>query len=125
MVWLAASDGQVRFFPRRGEDGADLVARRSPRVVVPSKACVLSSRLVGESLFCTQGFEESGEYLYHALLTINGQRVPGKTGAHLVRSPCVCGGMGADGVNQHAAHAAYGGAEVVQKEGYEVLCWRE
>lgn len=32
------------------------------------------------------GYEENGEKLYHVLGTINGVRVPGKTGAHLVSS---------------------------------------
>lgn len=31
------------------------------------------------------GFEKSGQELYHAVATINGVKVPGKTGAHLVR----------------------------------------
>ena len=31
------------------------------------------------------GFEKSGQELYHAIALINGVKVPGKTGAHLVR----------------------------------------
>ena len=33
------------------------------------------------------GFEKSGHELYHAVALINGVKVPGKTGAHLVRPP--------------------------------------
>ena len=33
------------------------------------------------------GFEKSGQELYHAVATINGVRIPGKTGAHLVCLP--------------------------------------
>ena len=33
------------------------------------------------------GFEKSGQELYHAVAVINGVKVPGKTGAHLVRPP--------------------------------------
>jgi hypothetical protein len=33
------------------------------------------------------GFERSGQELYHAVAVVNGVKVPGKTGAHLVRLP--------------------------------------
>lgn len=32
------------------------------------------------------GFEQGGQELYHAVAAINGTRVPGKTGIHLVRA---------------------------------------
>ncbi|TRM64693.1 hypothetical protein BD626DRAFT_489603 [Schizophyllum amplum] len=53
------------------------------------------------------GYEESGAKLYHAIATIDGLRVPGKTGEHL-----------------GAANVSFGGAEHVVRDGYEVLCWR-
>ncbi|KAL8278495.1 hypothetical protein RQP46_009185 [Phenoliferia psychrophenolica] len=54
------------------------------------------------------GFEEGGEHLYHALVYVREHElvVPGKTGLHL-----------------RAAHAAWGGGELVVKE-YQILCWR-
>lgn len=59
--------------------------------------------------FDLQGYEVNGAYLYHASVPVEGgsRRVPGKTGQHL-----------------GSATAAYGNAEVVVKEGYEILCWR-
>ncbi|KAK4697297.1 hypothetical protein P7C70_g8234, partial [Phenoliferia sp. Uapishka_3] len=55
------------------------------------------------------GFEEDGNHLFHALVPVREHEimVPGKTGPHL-----------------HAAHAAWGGGELVVKEGYQILCWR-
>jgi hypothetical protein len=35
------------------------------------------------------GYEEGGEKLYHALAVVNGVKVPGKTGEHLVRIPLI------------------------------------
>ncbi|GAA6014579.1 hypothetical protein JCM11491_004547 [Sporobolomyces phaffii] len=53
------------------------------------------------------GFEENGSHLFHAVLTIDGVSVPGKTGAHL-----------------HGANFPWGGGERVEEGGYSVLCWR-
>jgi len=53
------------------------------------------------------GFEKSGQELYHAVATIDGVKVPGKTGAHL-------GGC----------NVAFGGGERAVKEKYEILCWK-
>ncbi|EIN09696.1 hypothetical protein PUNSTDRAFT_86159 [Punctularia strigosozonata HHB-11173 SS5] len=52
------------------------------------------------------GYEENGAKLYHALGTISGVHVPGKTGEHL-------GG----------ANIAFGGGEHVVRE-YSILCWK-
>jgi hypothetical protein len=52
------------------------------------------------------GFDRNGQDLYHAATT-NGLRVPGKTGTHL--SGC---------------HFAAGGGEHLEREKYEILCWR-
>lgn len=35
------------------------------------------------------GYEEYGARLYHAVATWHGETVPGKTGTHLVRRPCI------------------------------------
>ncbi|BGP04009.1 DUF3421 domain-containing protein [Rhodotorula toruloides] len=53
------------------------------------------------------GFEEGGQHLFHAIMTIDGVRVPGKTGEHL-----------------HGANFPFGGGEIVQEAGYSILCWR-
>ncbi|KAH9058359.1 hypothetical protein EDB87DRAFT_920665 [Lactarius vividus] len=53
------------------------------------------------------GFEKSGQELYHAVAVVNGVKVPGKTGAHL-----------------RGCNVAFGGAERVVKEKYEILCWK-
>lgn len=56
----------------------------------------------------SQGFEENGEYLQHALVLHQGElQVPGKAGAHL-------GG----------AHYSFGGAELAEHDDYQILCWR-
>ncbi|BGP58591.1 hypothetical protein JCM8202v2_006260 [Rhodotorula sphaerocarpa] len=53
------------------------------------------------------GFESNGGHLYHALATIEGVQVPGKTGSHL-----------------HGANFPWSGVEVVYECGYSVLCWK-
>ncbi|KAI0833514.1 hypothetical protein BC628DRAFT_1344074 [Trametes gibbosa] len=53
------------------------------------------------------GYEENGGKLFHALATVNGVRVPGKTGVHL-----------------HGANVPFGGREHVVKQDYAILCWR-
>lgn len=53
------------------------------------------------------GYEEHGGKLYHALGTVAGLKVPGKTGEHL------------DGAN-----LSFGGKEHVVHDNYEILCWR-
>ncbi|GAA5982695.1 hypothetical protein JCM11641_002340 [Rhodosporidiobolus odoratus] len=53
------------------------------------------------------GFEEGGQHLFHALATIDGVQVPGKTAEHL-----------------RGANFGYGGVEHVKQSGYQVLCWR-
>lgn len=53
------------------------------------------------------GYEEHGGKLYHALGTVAGLKVPGKTGEHL------------DGAN-----LSFGGEEHVVHDNYEILCWR-
>jgi len=53
------------------------------------------------------GYEQGGGKLYHAMGNIQGIRVPGKTGEHL-------GGC----------NIAFGNAEHVIHENYEILCWR-
>ncbi|GAA6019737.1 hypothetical protein JCM10207_009247 [Rhodosporidiobolus poonsookiae] len=53
------------------------------------------------------GFEQGGQHLFHALTTINGVQVPGKTGEHL-----------------HGANFPWGGGETVKEVDYRVLCWR-
>jgi len=53
------------------------------------------------------GYEENGARLYHAMATVLGVRVPGKTGEHL-------GGC----------HVAYGNVEHVITRGYDILCWK-
>jgi hypothetical protein len=82
------------------------------------------------------GFESTGAELYHAVAVINGTKVPGKTGTHLVRLPSSrgptapplplgdfahlrnpCGLMSYQG----ACHVAYGGREHAVKENYEIL----
>ncbi|KIY44032.1 hypothetical protein FISHEDRAFT_52145 [Fistulina hepatica ATCC 64428] len=50
------------------------------------------------------GYEEGGSKLYHAMATINGVRVPGKTGIHL--SGC---------------NVPFGGREHVIRDDYEIL----
>jgi len=52
------------------------------------------------------GYEANGDMLYHALATISGVHVPGKTGAHL-----------------RSAHFPFGNQEVVLEDGYNILCW--
>ncbi|TFK72897.1 hypothetical protein BDN72DRAFT_266644 [Pluteus cervinus] len=54
------------------------------------------------------GYEEGGQKLYHALVSVNGIRVPGKTGEHL-----------------KGANAGFGGNEYVVQENYDILCWRQ
>ncbi|GAA5828612.1 hypothetical protein JCM11251_000874 [Rhodosporidiobolus azoricus] len=53
------------------------------------------------------GFEENGQHLFHALTTIEGVQVPGKTGTHL-----------------SGANFPWGGGEHVKEVDYRVLCWR-
>lgn len=57
------------------------------------------------------GYEANGEHLWHAATTLapeyGGVTLPGKTGTHL-------GG----------ANFAFGGTELVVREGYQILCWR-
>jgi len=53
------------------------------------------------------GYEEFGLKLYHAVASINGVRVPGKTGEHL-----------------GACNVPFGGNEVIVTDNYEILCWR-
>lgn len=53
------------------------------------------------------GQEEHGAMLYHAMATVNGVLVPGKTAEHL-------GG----------ANVAFGGAEHVERDNYSILCWK-
>ncbi|KAF9267707.1 hypothetical protein L218DRAFT_954898 [Marasmius fiardii PR-910] len=53
------------------------------------------------------GYEEDGSKLYHAVVNVQGVRVPGKTGPHL-------GGC----------NVSFGGAEIVISDRYEILCWR-
>ncbi|GAA5882151.1 hypothetical protein JCM3774_002943 [Rhodotorula dairenensis] len=53
------------------------------------------------------GFESNGGHLYHALATIDGVQVPGKTGTHL-----------------HGANFPWSGVEMVYECGYSVLCWK-
>ncbi|KAF5381990.1 hypothetical protein D9615_004325 [Tricholomella constricta] len=52
------------------------------------------------------GYEETGEKLYHGLVTLNGVKVPGKTGEHL-----------------GACNVSFGGSEIAITE-HEILCWR-
>ncbi|KAK0193786.1 hypothetical protein F5146DRAFT_1134581 [Armillaria mellea] len=53
------------------------------------------------------GYEEDGTPLYHAVGSVNGIKVPGKTGAHL-------GGC----------NLSFGGDEHVVRDNYEILCWK-
>jgi hypothetical protein len=53
------------------------------------------------------GYEESGQSLYHAMGLVGGIWVPGKTGEHL-------GGC----------NVAFGNAEHVIDNDYDILCWR-
>ncbi|GAA5917914.1 hypothetical protein JCM5296_002098 [Sporobolomyces johnsonii] len=53
------------------------------------------------------GFEESGHHLFHALFTIDGVQVPGKTGEHL-----------------NGANFPWGGGERQEEGGYLLLCWK-
>ncbi|POY72740.1 hypothetical protein BMF94_4147 [Rhodotorula taiwanensis] len=53
------------------------------------------------------GFESNGEHLYHALATIDGVQVPGKSGKHL-----------------HGANFPWSGVEMVYECGYSILCWK-
>ncbi|KAL1730018.1 hypothetical protein EV714DRAFT_284543 [Schizophyllum commune] len=53
------------------------------------------------------GYEPSGHKLYHAMGTVSGVRVPGKTGEHLGR-----------------ANFPLLGKEQSLREDYEILCWR-
>ncbi|KAJ3482931.1 hypothetical protein NLI96_g6647 [Meripilus lineatus] len=53
------------------------------------------------------GYEDHGGKLYHAVATIQGIRVPGKTGEHL-------GGC----------NVAFGGGEHSVSQGYQILCWK-
>jgi len=53
------------------------------------------------------GFETNGQNLYHAVATVQGVRVPGKTGIHL-----------------SGANVPFGGREHIIRDGYEILCWR-
>jgi len=52
------------------------------------------------------GYEEGGQRLYHAVATIDGIKVPGKTGTHL-----------------RAANIPFGDQEHIVEQ-YEILCWR-
>nr|VWO94766.1 RpfF [Ganoderma boninense] len=52
------------------------------------------------------GYEENGEKLYHALASVQGVRVPGKTGSHL-----------------RGANVPFGGQEHCVEQ-YEILVWR-
>ncbi|GAA5831607.1 hypothetical protein JCM3766R1_004950 [Sporobolomyces carnicolor] len=54
------------------------------------------------------GFEENGSHLFHAVMSINGIQVPGKTGTHL-----------------HGANFPWNGGEQVEEGGYSILCWRD
>jgi len=53
------------------------------------------------------GYEDHGAKLYHALASVSGIMVPGKTGSHL-------GGC----------NVAFGGGEHVVTQNYYILCWR-
>ncbi|GAA5905623.1 DUF3421 domain-containing protein [Sporobolomyces salmoneus] len=53
------------------------------------------------------GFEENGSHLFHAVISIDGCSVPGKTGSHL-----------------HGANFPWNGGELVEEGGYSVLCWK-
>jgi len=53
------------------------------------------------------GYEEDGKKLYHAVAVVNGVKVPGKTGEHLV-----------------GARVPFGGIEYEIYDEYEILCWR-
>ncbi|TDL25854.1 hypothetical protein BD410DRAFT_717386 [Rickenella mellea] len=50
------------------------------------------------------GYDDGGAKLYHAFATVNGVRVPGKTGEHL-----------------YGANVAYNGSEHCFSSGYEIL----
>lgn len=76
------------------------------------------------------GFENDGKELYHAVAVIDGVRVPGKTGAHLVRPwhfPVAVVCMWKVGLMSHliscqgAANVPYGGKEYVVRDDYEIL----
>jgi len=73
------------------------------------------------------GFEKSGEELYHAVAVIQGVKVPGKTGIHLVRPPLHFFFIRAQKLTterlsrQRGCNVAFGGREHVVKEKYEVL----
>ncbi|KAF8656878.1 hypothetical protein AX16_002424 [Volvariella volvacea WC 439] len=54
------------------------------------------------------GYEESGHKLYHAIASVLGVRIPGKTGEHL--SGCLVG---------------FGNEEHCIQENYEILCWKD
>lgn len=53
------------------------------------------------------GLEENEARLYHAVATVHGVKVPGKTGSHL-------GG----------AIVGFEGEEHVVTDNYEILCWK-
>ncbi|GAA5997711.1 hypothetical protein JCM5350_008025 [Sporobolomyces pararoseus] len=53
------------------------------------------------------GFEENGNHLFHAVMTIDGIQVPGKTGVHL-----------------SGANFPWNGGERVEEVGYSILCWK-
>jgi len=53
------------------------------------------------------GYEDHGAKMYHAVAWIDGIRVPGKTAEHL-----------------GACNVAFGGAEIIIRSNYEILCWR-
>jgi hypothetical protein len=70
------------------------------------------------------GFEESGDYLYHAIVHIVDRNiwVPGKTGEHLVRPSLFLTRRVLTPSEQGAAHCAFGG-EHIQRDNYSILCW--
>lgn len=53
------------------------------------------------------GYEDHGAKMYHAVAWIDGIRVPGKTAEHL-----------------GACNVAFGGAEIIIRSNYEILCWK-
>ena len=66
------------------------------------------------------GYEENGARLYHAVAVVDGVRVPGKTGEHLV-STMRSHLESYPNYYQTGCHVAYGNRECVINENYEVL----
>lgn len=113
MEWVPTGYGQVR----RASAGLP------PDFSLTSLGQIPSDRRPVEG-----GFEEGGQHLFHAMMTIDGVQVPGKTGEHLVSrlslSHVTFSHELISFTRQHGANFPWGGGEVVHEAGYSILCWR-